>query len=92
MSDTIATGDLVDIENQNDSTWTGPYEVVDHGLLIDFFTNGRTKSLYLQPVENAGPGYVDYPVNLVHAHRATRHSDGLIAFRYPRALCRLARP
>ncbi len=85
----IHIDDLVEI-NQGDNNWTGPYKVVDWGLRSDFINNGRTEVLYLQPpIKHTDPDFIDYPIHLLHAHRAERRSDGLLAFRYPRALCRL---
>ena len=87
----IYIDDLVEIENQRDGTWTGPYKVVDRGTRVNFFTNGRIDVLYLQPpVTHPDPDFIDYPTTHLLARRAERRSDGLLAFTYPEYWCRLA--
>ncbi len=90
----IETGDLVQIENQSDGTWAGPYEVLDTGYRNDFIAGGTVPVFYLlPPVTHPDPNFVDYPVKLsLWAVKATRRSDGLLAFTFPIVWCRLFQP
>ncbi len=89
----LVIGSQVEIEDRRDGAWSGPYEVIDYGQRNDFMANGKIDVLYLQPpLTHSGPSFVDYPVKgSVFSRVATRRSDGLIAFTYPEAWCRLAR-
>ena len=89
----ITIGDLVDIKNESDGTWTGPYEVMEYGQKNDFIAGGKVDVLYLQqPATQVGNSLAEFQVVTmsVFANRAIRRRDGLVAFTYPEALCRLA--
>ena len=85
----IFIDELVEIENQSDGTWAGPYKVIDHGRLNDFISGGTVEILYLEPpVKHPDPNFIDFPIKHLLARRAERRSDGLLAFTYPEIWCR----
>lgn len=88
---TFQIGDIVEVANQSDDTWFGPFEVVDFGWVNDFLAGGSVEVLYLVP-EKKGlltPEEIDnWATTNAFAHRTRRTRDDYRATYYPTVWCR----